>query len=208
MTLCPLWPPLLPPSPHCASDISLFFLFLKHAIFVPISVPSAWSYVIIEPDVLSFSNQSSFYFNVKTPLPNPDKRHPSMLLYLALITIWHSFTLLIACVYCLFLAHQDSCFKSPELCLGHWCIRGTYEQCQEHSTNSIRKTGRQRRGEKRWKIKAYIPEWYTNIHSRFSKKWKISHSPPPYMQSLKAWHKGFLSSPEKSPASRSRVAFY
>ena len=156
MPLCLLWPPLLPPSPHCASDISLFFLFLKHAIFVPISVPSAWSYVIIEPDVLSFSNQSSFYFNVKTPLPNPDKQHPSMLLYLALTTIWHSFTLLIACVYCLFLAHQDSCFKSPELCLGHWCIRGTYEQCQEHSTNSIRKTGRQRRGKKRWKIKAYI----------------------------------------------------
>ena len=76
---------------HCAPDTSLFFLSLKHAIFVLASVPSAWNYVCIELSVLPSSNHSSLNFNVKTSLPNPDKQHPSVLLYLAIVTIWNYF---------------------------------------------------------------------------------------------------------------------
>lgn len=59
---------------HCAPDTSLFFLSLKHAIFVLASVPSPWNYVPIELSVLPSSNHSSLNFNVKTSLPNPDKQ--------------------------------------------------------------------------------------------------------------------------------------
>lgn len=175
----------------------------------------------LEPGVLCFSNYSSFYFNVKTPLPNPDKQHPSILLYLALITIWHYFTFLIACVYCLFLAHQDPRFKNPELCLGHWCFHGMYKQCQEHSTNSITVFWKEdREAEKGWgeKNESINPKSCTQTFiSRFSEKLKISHSLPPSRLTLYAKPQGLAqrlsllpfncSSHEKSPASRIRVAF-